>query len=54
MPKCSQLWRLDEAESMLRSAIKLAPGYFSAMSSLGAILHGKKQVMKLRLTAVFG
>ncbi|CAN0411435.1 unnamed protein product, partial [Ectocarpus sp. 12 AP-2014] len=39
-----QLWRLDEAESMLRGAIENRPGYHSAMTSLGATLQAKDQL----------
>lgn len=41
-----QLWRVDEAESMLRSALKYRPRYMSAMTSLGVILqiNGKVRI----------
>ncbi|CAM9959572.1 unnamed protein product [Ectocarpus sp. 12 AP-2014] len=39
-----QLWRLDEAESMLRGAIENRPGYHSAMTSLGVTLQAKDQL----------
>ncbi|CAM9740156.1 unnamed protein product, partial [Scytosiphon promiscuus] len=39
-----QLWRLDEAESLLRGAIANYPGYFSAMVALGVTLQAKEKV----------
>ncbi|CBJ26241.1 putative methyltransferase [Ectocarpus siliculosus] len=44
-----QLWRLDEAESMLRGAIENRPGYHSAMTSLGATLQAKDQLEEAEL-----
>lgn len=34
-----QLWRLEEAEAMLRGAIERNPQYISAISNLGVILQ---------------
>lgn len=39
-----QLWRLDEAESMLKRAIKARPGYVSAITSLGVTLQASGKV----------
>lgn len=45
-PADAQLWRLDEAEAMLRGAIENRPGYSSAMTSLGVTLQAKNQASR--------